>query len=320
MFGFSRFGDKSMCKPGARFGSPARRAGGRRALRAVMLGCACVLALPAVALGSGNPNRGGSGGVGLVPPQPAHGIIRAHGSAVFTRVLRKGISGDDVVTLQLWLSDLGYAVVQTGQFDATTQHAVRRFQNAHQLYPASGTVGRRTATALLLAVQQAARSGGVTVLGGNTGGSTQLVFPLQPKSRVLPPSAWTLDQGIDIGTLNNACGSAVIEVAMAPGKIVQEGIDGFGPVAPVLKVSSGPLRGRYLYYGHSAPALVPVGAFVSPGEPVAELGCGIVGISSGPHIEIGISARGGPPCCPGWQETSPWWYDVLLKLYRTTRH
>jgi hypothetical protein len=21
-------------------------------------------------------------------------------------------------------------------------------------------------------------------------------------------------------------------------------------------------------------------------------------------------------CCPGFQETSPWWYDVLLKLYR----
>jgi peptidoglycan hydrolase-like protein with peptidoglycan-binding domain len=319
VFGFGRFGDEIIGKPGARFGSRASR-GGRRALLGIVLACACLIAFPAAALGSGGPNQGSSGGVGLVPPQPAHGIVKAHGSAVFSRVLRKGISGDDVVTLQYWLTDIGYRVRQTGQFDSATRRAVARFQNANRLYPASGTVGRRTAGALLAAVQQAALSGGVTAFGGDTGGSSQLVFPLQPKSRVLSPSAWTLDQGVDIGTVGNACGPSVIEVAMAYGTIVQEGISGFGPDAPVLKVSSGPLHGRYIYYGHAAPALVRVGQYVSPGEPIAELGCGIVGISSGPHIESGIGVRGGPPCCPGWQETSPWWYDVLLKLYRQARH
>ena len=322
MLGFCRFQGKKLCNHRTPRLSQRPRTDADRLVRAVsrivVVAFACLAALPAAALAASghSPQSSSTGGAALAPTTPPRGLVKAHFTKWFTRVLRMGDSGADVTALQTWLADLGYTVATTGVFDSSTQTAVRRFQNAHALYPASGTVGIRTATTLHAAVNHLALSGGGGVFGPNTGGnSSQLVFPLVPKSRVLAPTTWSLDQGVDISTQNNACGASLTEVAMAPGTIVREGIDGFGPDAPVLKVASGPLRGRYIYYGHAAPALVKVGAFVSAGQPIAELGCGIVGISSGPHIESGINARGGPPCCPSWQETSPWWYDVLLKLY-----
>jgi peptidoglycan hydrolase-like protein with peptidoglycan-binding domain len=233
---------------------------------------------------------------------------------VFTRDLSYGDRGNDVKTLQTWLNDVGLSVGLNGFFGPVTQEQVKAFQSASHL-TVDGVVGPITAAALLADVD-----GKVKVSGGSSGSGSApsgWYFPLRPISRVLPPSYWSLDQGVDIPTLGAACGSDVVEVAMTSGTIVQEGISGFGPYAPILKVDSGPYAGRYIYYGHAAPALVKVGAHVSAGQPIAEVGCGRVGLSTGPHIEIGISAPGGPPCCPAMQETSPAWYsDVILPLYR----
>ncbi|MBV9607721.1 MAG: peptidoglycan-binding protein [Solirubrobacterales bacterium] len=270
--------------------------------------------VPASVAGASTP----SGGAAMVKQTAVHGIVATPGSgSVFTRTLHRGESGSDVKTLQSWLTDVGDSVPSTGYFGSMTRGAVMRFQTAMSLAPVNGVVGRRTAATLLAQVRKTAKGSGVLDTPGlSPSGASGWVFPLQPVSKVMPSSSWTLDQGIDIGMVNNACGAKAVEVAMTAGTIVQEGIDGFGPDAPIIKVSSGPYAGRYIYYGHAEPALVPVGAQVTAGEPIAEVGCGDVGISDAPHLEIGISDVGGPPCCPGYQETSPAMYDIVLNLFK----
>jgi peptidoglycan hydrolase-like protein with peptidoglycan-binding domain len=295
------------------------------------------LLAPAASAVASSPHA--SGGAAMVKPTPTHGLVSAGTStSIFTRTLRKGESGADVKTLQTWLTDVGYSVPSTGYFGSMTRAAVIRFKTAESVAPANGVVGNRVASMLLAAVKNTAQGSGVVDTRAPAAPATapaapatapaaqatapvapatsSWVFPLAPVSKVLPSSDWTLDQGIDIGMLNNACGASAVEVAITAGTIVQEGIDGFGSAAPVLKVATGPYAGRYIYYGHAMPALVPVGAQVSAGQPIAEVGCGQVGISDAPHLEIGISDVGGPPCCPGYQETSPAMYDIVLNLFK----
>ena len=58
-----------------------------------------------------------------------------------------------------------------------------------------------------------------------------------------------------------------------------------------------PISGfSYVYYGHAGPAnQLPIGTHVSAGEVMSSIGPGIVGISSGPHVEIGFCDSSGTP-------------------------
>jgi uncharacterized protein with LGFP repeats len=129
---------------------------------------------------------------------------------------------------------------------------------------------------------------------GSVGGYNGWGMPLPARYMV----NGSVDQGVDY-----AAPGGTPECAMGDGTIIREGaqtidglgpgaLDGFGPWAPALHIDDGPLAGQTVYYGHAGPDLVPVGAHVANGQPITEVGNGIVGLSTGPHLEIGFYPAG----------------------------
>ena len=128
--------------------------------------------------------------------------------------------------------------------------------------------------------------------------SAGFAFPL-PKGSVSPPGTWTLDQGVDMSAPGNTP-----EYAVCSGTIVLHGIGGFGPWAPVLHCDSAISGYSYVYYGHAGPAnQLPVGTHVGAGQVMSSIGPGIVGISTGPHLEIGFADSAGGPIGGGSAST-----------------
>ena len=129
---------------------------------------------------------------------------------------------------------------------------------------------------------------------GPAGSSGGFVFPL-PKGSASPPGTWSPDDGVDISAPGDTP-----EYAVCSGTIVLHGIGGFGPWAPVLHCDT-PIDGySYVYYGHAGPVnQLPVGTHVGAGAVMSSIGPGIVGISTGPHLELGFADSSGSPIGPG---------------------
>ena len=143
----------------------------------------------------------------------------------------------------------------------------------------------------------------------------KFVFPFSYPSRAMSSGAWSQDQGVDLAYAGNACGHSAGLVAIGDADVIQTGVSGFGSTAPVLRMTSGVFAGRNVYYGHTGKIFVHVGEHVHAGQKIAEVGCGSVGYSSSPHLEIGVGEPGGPPCCPAMHQTSAeMWRQLIASL------
>lgn len=111
-----------------------------------------------------------------------------------------------------------------------------------------------------------------------------LVFPF-PKGTAY--NAGALDQGWDI-----SAPAHTPELAVESGVVSYRSMSGFGDHVPILRGDSG----RTYYYGHAGPGgEVTPGTRVKAGQQIGEVGAGIVGISTGPHLEIGVATASGAP-------------------------
>jgi peptidoglycan hydrolase CwlO-like protein len=170
-------------------------------------------------------------------------------------------------------------------------HQLAQLQAAQRAATSPGSSGGSASASSSGSSSQGSSNGAA---GRPTGPASRgFEFPM-PKADVSPPATWSLDDGVDI-----AAPGGTPELAVCSGTIVLHGIGGFGPSAPVLHCDS-PLAGYdYVYYGHAGPGnWTPIGTHVSQGQVISQVGYGIVGISSGPHLEIGFADASGSPIGP----------------------
>jgi murein DD-endopeptidase MepM/ murein hydrolase activator NlpD len=195
------------------------------------------------------------------------------------------MSANDVSNWQALLTGLGFPAPLSGRFDQPTTGATRAYQKAAAI-PVTGVVDFATRLSMMTPFAPPLPPALLATVASGPGG------PVGSGGAALPlPAQYlrngTVDQGVDY----SAPGGTPL-YAMGSGTIIQEGLGGFGPNAPVLQITSGPLAGRTVYYGHAGPDLVPVGAHVVQGQQISVVGSGIVGISTGSHLEIGFLPLG----------------------------
>ena len=184
--------------------------------------------------------------------------------------------------------------VKAGQLSNVRSHVADLQHQLSQIQAAQAAAAARAAAAAASAQSQAGSAPRIVASPAPAAGSGGFVFPL-PKGSAVGPGSWSQDQGVDI-----AAPGDTPEYAVCSGTIVLHGIGGFGPWAPVLHCDN-PIAGYdNVYYGHAGPAnQLPVGSHVGAGAVMSSVGPGIVGMSTGPHLEIGFSDSSGSPIGSG---------------------
>ncbi|MFZ1995204.1 MAG: peptidoglycan DD-metalloendopeptidase family protein, partial [Solirubrobacteraceae bacterium] len=240
------------------------------------------------------------------------GDVKAARRAVASQAIRLGVlsTRQQRLTLQVLAERNRAASLRISLVSERLSAARARDAKAGQLSSAQSQVAslttqlNRLEAAQRAAAQPTASSGSSSASSPGSGSSSPgpapsapssngFEFPM-PKGDVSPPATWSLDDGVDI-----AAPGGTPELAVCSGTVVLHGIGGFGPSAPVLHCDS-PLSGYdYVYYGHAGPGnWTPIGTHVGQGQVISQVGYGIVGISSGPHLEIGFADSSGSPVGP----------------------
>jgi murein DD-endopeptidase MepM/ murein hydrolase activator NlpD len=183
---------------------------------------------------------------------------------------------------------------KASRLSAARSHVASLQQQLSQAEAAQAAAAARAAAD----VAQSSGSSAAPPVGAPVASRGGFVFPL-PKGAASPPGSWSPDQGVDISAPGNTP-----EYAVCSGTIVLHGIGGFGPWAPVLHCDSAIDGYSYVYYGHAGPAdQLAVGTHVGAGSVMSSVGPGIVGISTGPHLEIGFADSSGSPIGAGSAST-----------------
>jgi murein DD-endopeptidase MepM/ murein hydrolase activator NlpD len=225
------------------------------------------------------------------------GKLEARQQTLTSQVLqqRNALAGVKVNLVQQQLAVAGQRQAKASQLASARSHVADLQQELSRLQAAQAAQAARAS-----APRSSGSSGSssASVGSGQVSSGSGFTFPL-PKGSASPPGTWSLDQGVDIAAPGNTP-----ELAVCSGTIVLHGIGGFGPSAPVLHCDGSIGGYNYVYYGHAGPAnQLSVGTHVSAGQVMSSIGPGIVGISTGPHLEIGFADSSGSPVGGGSAST-----------------